>query len=280
MKQITWLAGIALAGLIACSSDENPGTDDNSSGGNTSGGSSGEVTSSSSGGSSGTTPSGSSGTTSGSSSGDADQCSAARTEALQEQTTVSNGVVSIATGTAGAEYLLYVDASAGGSGPSATQPRVYVDLATGARVDVSDVDARTSDAWDLAFKRTNAHTNGGVGGSGQAGAQVVAKAFADVTAADATALETEAFFDDECQLLKKVYADGQEDPYTFRSTLSDWYDYDTSGASHGIAPKDHSYVVRGGKGALYKLRFENYYGTPTGAEGETSGRFLIRVAPL
>lgn len=275
MKQITWLVGFAAAGLIACSGDDGATPGEGSSGQSSSGGSSGEEgTSSSSGGP------GSSGGTSSSGGGGGDECTAARTEALQEQTTVSDGAVSIATGAADAEYLLYVDASAGGSGPSTTRPRVYVDLATGTRVDVSDVDARTSDSWDIAFKRTNAHTNGGVGGTGQGAAQVVAKPFADVTAADATALVEEAFFDQECQLLMKIYDDGQADPYTFRSTLSDWYNYDTSGASHGIATKDHSYVVRGGKGALYKVRFESYYGSANGSEGETSGRLLLRVAKL
>lgn len=273
MKRITWLVGFGLAGLMACSDEGSGGSGSSSSSSSGDNGNGTDAGSSSSSGASGS----SSGSTS---SGGGSDCTAARAEALQEQSTVSDAAVAIVSGAAGAEYTLYVDAAAGGSGPSATKPRIYVDLTSGSRVDVSDVDARTEAGWDLALKRTNVFTNGGVGGSGQGAAQAVKKAFADVVAADATDLKIEAFFDEECQLLKKLYEGGVEDPFTFRSTLSDWYDYDTSGGSHAVAPNDQTYVVRGGMGALFKVRFESYTATPEGGAGETPGRFLLRVAPL
>lgn len=270
MIRFTCLVCAALSlTVFACSSEDadGDGSSSSSSSGATSS-SSGSVTSSSSGGES-------------SSSGGGDgACTAARAEALQEQSAVSAGAVSVVAGAAGGGTLLYVDASAGGSGPSASQPRVYLNLGSLARVDVSDVAANASTDWDLALKRTNVHSNGGDGGPGQGGAVVVKKAFAEVTAADAAGVTAEAFFDDDCKLLMRVYEGGIEDPFTFRSALSGWYDYDTTGSGHAVTVVDQTYVVRGGKGALYKVRFESFTGTADGTEGETNGRFLIRVAPL
>ncbi len=277
MKHITWLALPLALVALACSNDNDNDNDNDAASSSSSGGSA--VSSSSSSGEAG---SGSSGGSSGggSSGGGSENCTAARAEALQEQSSVSAGAVSVVSSATGAGTLLYIDASAGGSGPSATMPRIYVDLAASARVEVSDVAARESNDWDLALKRTNVFSNGGDGGPGQGAVQVVTKAFADVTAADANDLQTEAFFDDDCQLSMRTYADGSTDPFTFRSELSGWYDYDTTGGSHAVVPVDHTYVVRGGKGALYKVRFEGFSATPEGMAGETTGRFLLRVAAL
>lgn len=276
MNRLILLACGALVGLIACSDSDGERGDDTQS---SSSSSSGDLSSSSSGSTS--DDAGASSSSSSSSSGSSsDECNAARTDALQEQTTVSAGAVTIVRGAAGAEYELYVDAHAGGAGPSATQPRVYVDLATGARVDVSDVAARTDLTWDLAIKRTNVHSNSGVAADGQGGAQAITKPFAEVTAADATAIAEEDFFTADCELKMKQHPGLGADPYTYESALSGWYSYDLNGG-HAVAPVDQTYIVRGGDGALFKVHFESYTATPTGGtDGETTGRFLLRVAPL
>lgn len=258
MKTILLSSLFAAVCLVACSSSADADDDDTSS--SSSGGSSGASTSSG-----------------GSSGGGGGECTAARAEALQEQSSVTTGAVSSLAPESGEGTWLYVDASAGGAGPAASKPRVYVNLERLERVDVSDVDAQSSTDWDLAIKRTNVFTNGGVGGPGEGGAKEIKKSFEDVTAADATDIASEAFFNDDCELIMKDIG-GQPDPYTFESTMSGWYDYDMQG--HGVTPRDTTFIVKGGAGALYKVKFEKYAANPDGSKGETTARFLLRVAPL
>lgn len=198
-------------------------------------------------------------------------CEAARRTALLPVSEVSTADVSVLSED-GTTKTLFVDATAGGPAGAATQPRVYVDLATGSRVDVSDVAAASSTAWDLAIERSYLFTNGGDGGPGQGGARFVSKAEADVTAADATGLVTEKFFDEDCNPIPDRSGRG------FETSFDDWYDYDM--ATNKLTPFDGTYVVRGGTGKLYKVRIVTYYANPDGSVGEVSGRFVLRVAPL
>ncbi|MBX3218378.1 MAG: hypothetical protein KF850_40610 [Labilithrix sp.] len=207
----------------------------------------------------------------GSSDGGDDSCEAARRTALLPVSEVSTAEVSVLSED-GTTKTLFVDATAGGPAGAATQPRVYVDLATGSRVDLSDVAAASSTAWDLAIERSYIFTNGGEGGPGQGGARFVSKAQDDVTAADATGLVTEKFFDEDCNQIPDRSGRG------FKTSFDDWYDYDME--TNKLTPFDGTYVVRGGTGKLYTVRIVTYYANPDGGVGEVSGRFVLRVAPL
>jgi hypothetical protein len=151
-------------------------------------------------------------------------------------------------------------------------PRVYVRLDTGARVDVDDVQARTSTDWDLALKRPIIFTNGGVAASGQGGAVGVSKGFDQVTSADVPGtFKLEAMVDMDCNPI----TDPTGAPQT---TFSDWYTYNMM----AVAPKPNwTYVVKGGSGKTYKVGILAYYGTPQGAlMGGNSAQYIIKVSAL
>jgi hypothetical protein len=201
------------------------------------------------------------------------QCTAARESSLKPIDKVSTGAVSIVSED-GAAKVIYVDGSAGGTQLSSRNPAVYINLETASRIDVTDKSALESTEWDLSLKRTIIYTNSGDGGPGTGGAARIAKAFDDVTAAEGT-MQTEKFFDDECNALL--------DQANFLTTTfsPDWYDYDQT-APIPVTPKPNiTYVVTGGTGKKYKVAIESYKGKPDGTETSPSGGyFLLRVAPL
>ncbi len=203
------------------------------------------------------------------------QCTAAFNANILPISKVSTATVST-VGASGGATELYVDASAGGINLASKNPRVYVNLETGTRVDIDDVTAfKSSTDWDLALRRDLVWTNSGDAGIGIGGAIQIAKTFANVTAADADAatLAPERFFDDQCNALK-----GPNDETL--TTFSDWYNYNQ--ATHDVTPKDVTYVVRGGTGKRYKVALLSYIGLPDGGMGSTTstGYFLLKVAPL
>lgn len=200
----------------------------------------------------------------------ATSCTAAYDEALGPVASVSTGEVKV-LGTDGATKTIFVDATAGGMQGSATNPRVYVNLDTGTRVDVSDVDARSSTAWDLAIKRPILFANGGDGGPGQGGAALVDKDFAAVTAADVPELAPESFFDAECTAKKDA-------TNALLTSFDGWYDYAQSG--NRLSPRAGTWIVKGGSGKVYKLRVLSYYANPDGTTGDVSARYTLEVAPL
>jgi hypothetical protein len=197
-------------------------------------------------------------------------CSAAIAQALMPVDMTSMGAVSILSDSAGVRTV-FIDAHAGGAPNSAGFPYVYVNLATASRVDLTDVSARTSTAWDLAFKRYVIFTNDGDAGPGQGGAKSVGSQFDAVTAADAQGLATESFFDAQCTVKADQFGG-------LLTTFSDWYSYDQ--ATNRLTPQAVTYVVRGGTGSLYKLAIDTYYASANGTMGIASGYFLIRVAAL
>lgn len=196
-------------------------------------------------------------------------CTSARNQLLAPLAKSSKGAVTVVS-TKGDTKVVYVDASAGGVNGSA--PRVYVNLDTVTRVDLTDTAAFTSADWDLALKRTVLYTNSGDAGIGIGGAQQVAKAFASVTAADATQVAKESFFDDQCT--------AKTDPIGGPlSAFSDWYDYDM--ATNIPTPKPNvTYIVRGGTGKLFKVAITSYTGLADGGTGMATGFFLLNVAAL
>lgn len=205
--------------------------------------------------------------------GEAVDCTAARNELLGSVDAVSTGEVTVLQ-TSGASATLYIDASAGGAPEAETHPFVYVNLATRARVEVTDVTAASSTDWDLALKRSTLISSSGAGGPGQGGVAFFAgKSFDDVTAADAASatFAVEGFLDASCAPV----VDSGGYPVT---SFADWYDYDD--ATHQLRPRDGTFVVRGATGALHKLRIDSYYANPDGGPGQASGRFLVQVGAL
>jgi hypothetical protein len=202
----------------------------------------------------------------------ASSCTTARDQLLVPIDKTSTGIVSV-VGESNGVKTLYVDASAGGINNAIKNPRIYVDLGAGTKVDVTDKTAAMSTAWDLALKRDKIFTNSGDAGAGKGGAAQIAKTFSSVDAASANAepLIIEKFFDADCnpQL---------DQTQTVSTTFDDWYDYDQ--VTHIPSPKDVTYVVRGGTGKKYKVGIKAYDGTPDGGMGTTNGYFILQVTTL
>jgi hypothetical protein len=201
------------------------------------------------------------------------QCTAAAKSLLHPQTTVSKGEVKVVS-TANGVTKVYVDASAGGSGPgvAASNPRVYLKM-DGTKVDISDVDAATSTAWDISFKRVDIFTNSGDGGPGKGAGAVADKKFDDVTAADATGLAQESFFTAAC--------DPKTDEGGFLlTTFSSWYDYDQQ--THIPTPfLDRTLVMKAADGTLYKVGLLSYQGKDDGSTtGGATGQYVFQVKKL
>ena len=206
----------------------------------------------------------------GSSSG-AVSCTAQAKTLLSPQSTVSTGSVKIIE-TAGGVTKVYVDASAGGSGQSSKNPRVYLKM-DGSKVSISDVDAAKSTDWDIAFKRVDIFTNSGDGGPGKGAGTVASKKFDDVTAADATGLAQEKFFTGDCQPLT-------DEGGFLKTTFSSWYDYDQQ--THIPTPfLDRTLVMKAADGTLYKVGLLTYQGKDDGSTtGGQTGQFVFQVKKL
>jgi hypothetical protein len=203
--------------------------------------------------------------------GHTQSCTAVRDALLTPIDSVSAGAVSVIS-TTGSTQEIYVDASVGGINGAATHPRVYISLATALAVAVTDKTAQTSTAWDLALKRPVIFVNGGDGGPGHGATQFLAgRDFATVTAADASALVTEQFFDSACNPLLDPTGE-------VKTTFSVWYNYDQ--VTHMLSPAAGTFIVRGATDLLYKVAIDNYYGTPTGGTSTAGGRYVMRIAPL
>lgn len=199
-------------------------------------------------------------------------CTQARLDALGPIDEVTDGVVSVLSDTGGVATL-FVDATAGGINQQANNPWVYVSLGGKARVDVTDVSADASTAWDIAFKRPILRANNGDGGPvGQGGSFLVDKPFDMVTGADlqAATLEAEVWFDQDCVL----YTDPTG---AIRTSFDGWYAYEDM----VVTPAPGTWIVQSGDGMhFYKIAFESYYSTPQGGEAAAGGRYRFRVAEL
>src|SRR3954467_15968360 len=92
-----------------------------------------------------------------------------------------------------------IDARAGGFDKAADNPYIYVDLRSGMRVDINDVQALTSTSWDIAIKRSSLRANGGDSGAGNRQVAIVqAATLAEVTAGPSTGYATDDFATDDC----------------------------------------------------------------------------------
>lgn len=215
------------------------------------------------------------GTDSSSSSSGGTQCTQARNDLLLPIDKTSTGQV-VTVSEANGVKTVFVDATAGGFTNSVKNPRIYVDLTKVARVDVTDKTAPDSTDWDLSLKRVVLFTNSGDAGSGKGGAAVINKAFANVSAADATAatIAAESFFDESC-VAKKDRTDA------VLTTFSDWYDYDDT--TRIPTPKANvTYIVRGAKGSLFKVGIKAYDAKSDGTttNNTVTGGYLLLVQAL
>ncbi len=198
-------------------------------------------------------------------------CTTAKEALLTPIDSVSPGVVTVLSDTAGVKTL-YVDASTGGPGNAGKSPRLYVSLGTAARVDVTDKTAASSTDWDIALRRPILFTNSGDGGPGQGGAKLVDKAFDSVTSADApSTFEKETFLSETCEPF--VDATG-----AVKTSMTTWYDYEQ--ATMHLTPHAGTWIIKGGSGSLYKVALLSYYANPDGQEGATSARYTLKFAPL
>lgn len=201
-------------------------------------------------------------------------CAEEKKRLLGPVASVSTGAVTATADDAGTAKVLYIDASAGGAQAAATNPRVYVNLSTGAAVAISDEAAATSLEWDLALKRNVVFVNSGDTGPGQGATVFLAGASFDaVTAANATdkTFAKETLFDKYCQAQL-------DEMGSVRTSFDGWYKYDTT--THGLAPAPGVWLVRSASDKLYKVEFKSYYAAPEGGDATVGGRYRLRVAAL
>jgi hypothetical protein len=162
---------------------------------------------------------------------------------------VSTGAVAITA--SGATMTATIDATAGGQMNAADRPYVYVDLTTGTRVDVDDLAARSSMAWDIMLKRSSVRSNGGDSGPGKRTIAVVTGTSLDSVTAPATGYASDDFTTDDCKL--DVIPGGEP-----KSAFGEWYDYDPT--THSVTPKGEVYIIERADGSRTAVRVDSYYG--------------------
>lgn len=164
-------------------------------------------------------------------------------------------------------WTAVVDASAGGAAEAANNPFIYLDLDGGAKVDISDITATTTDdTWEFGFRRTDVFINSGDAGPGALEiALLTGVEFDDITDADIPADDLfveEDQVDDNCEVpsdpdsrINVFTVFNQLNPDTFGKS---WYDYDVS--THSItAFADHVYIVRNtDQSKTYKFSFVSW----------------------
>ncbi len=117
---------------------------------------------------------------------------------------------------------------------------VYYSLAAEDTVDISDEEAQSSTAWDIAFKRSVVVLNGGVSGPGEvSGVDLAALGHPDST--DFPAFDDLGFISD---------SDWLSD--SFNLTISDWYIYDPQ--THTISLSHYVYIMKDAEGNYVKFQ--------------------------
>lgn len=195
------------------------------------------------------------------------KCESEWRDAINPQTTKSTGQVTTTDEGSGVKKTV-IDATAGGMSAASKNPYVYVSLKDGSRVELDDYSAKTSSAWDLAFKRAVIRVNGGDSGAGQGAVHILASTTLDkVTAVPASAtFKTDDFLDESCQI--------KTDPVgsiwtAFGGTTGMWYTMDTS--TMKLSPNSEAYVVRTAAGTFAAVVIDTYYST-----AGTSAMYTIR----
>ena len=189
---------------------------------------------------------------------------AAQDSAIAEPGT--SGVISfeyqeITEGTIGLSIPVSVDASAGGMGAPADDPKnkySYFNFATGEVVALTDAEAEASADWDIAFKRTNVKLNSANHTAATTGA--LAAAQADFYAEDGSAIK-DVFLAATAETERTEYeavdstvvagltfvADGNK---SFLGT--EWYDYNHT--THAVtANAENTWVIRTAESTGYAI---------------------------
>lgn len=136
---------------------------------------------------------------------------------------------------------------------------VYLDLDTG--LEVTPTSPEDDDVWDVAFRRSNIATNGGVTGTGGVVVASVPMELAEVTSPPLEGYVSDLVDSDDEDTLPD---------YAFRN----WYLYDVE--THVLTPAPITYVVRTTSGAHIALRIASYYDA-VGTSGSPS--FHSRALP-
>ena len=165
----------------------------------------------------------------------------------------------------------YIQATAGGSQAAPNNPFIYLDLDTGQKVEVNDLEAYANTEWDLAFKRYIIRTNSADSGPGNvAVAKRVETTFADVTEAptEASAYAQDESYDDSCTPVTDpigslVSAFNYLNP---GKNTGSWYEYP------GLTPTEGEvYVIDvPGESKTYKMSIDAW----------ESGVYTLRIAEL
>ncbi len=167
---------------------------------------------------------------------------------------VSTGMIENVT-MAGPVTAANIDATAGGLMGAPDNPYIYLDLRTGMKVEVNDIDARSSMAWDIALKRASVRLNGGDSGNGgRKLAEVAAADLAAVTSAPANGYVVDDFATEDCTLVSLRAGEPS-------SSFGEWYDYDED--AHTLTPKGVAYVIERPDGSHTALRIVEYYRNPS-----------------
>lgn len=165
---------------------------------------------------------------------------------------VSTGAVTVTQ--VGNVTRAIVDASAGGTVGYGEKPFVYLDLATGTKVAITDVESYHSTDWDLAIKRYVVRINGGDSGPGGVEAAIVENktSLDQVTMAPAGAsFQTDDWATADCQLREGPIGEPE-------TAIGMWYAYDVD--TSRIVPNEWVILLTLRDGSTRKLRIVTYYG--------------------
>ena len=188
------------------------------------------------------------------------KCDSEWRDAISPQKVASTGAVTTTDAGSGVKKTT-IDATAGGMMNAHKNPYVYISFSTGKRVDIDDYAAKTSSAWDMAFRRAVIRSNSGDSGAGKGGVAISTDTFDKVTSVPAaSSFAVDDFLTATCTIKKNRI----NDIYTaVGGPDGEWYNYSTG--SMKLTPNKEVYIVRGGDGAsIYKVVIDGYYSS-TGA---------------
>jgi hypothetical protein len=176
---------------------------------------------------------------------------------------ISAGAV---TTTGQGELTATIDASAGGAAMAAGRSFLYLDLATGQPVALSDKDAFTANTWHLGLKRSELRINSADSGPG-------ALLLARVDGADWDTAQppnpagggwlSDDFVSDTCEVT--TYGQG-----TIQTAFGQWYDYDAVAHTLSVPEDTVFFLYDAATHAAFKLQITGY----------DSGIYTLRWAPL
>lgn len=185
----------------------------------------------------------------------------------------------VSTETDGADFVTFIDASAGGYGQETRHAWQYIKFtdAGAESVDMTDEDALESMDWDLSARRFILRLNGGSSGPSCVGAAVMGEGYSYETLTEVPAgiqFAVDDFYTDDCTLINDS-SGLQNSPQT---VLSPWWNYSTCVETSG-----QPFLIQTSSGRVLKLVVENYYDgegqvecNESGSTREPGGYYRIR----